>query len=60
MPNEEIPKKELLRLRAIHVQDFVNSNARRGVPVKRSVRLLSGKILFLTQRTIYNDLAKKV
>lgn len=57
MANDEIEKLELMKRRALFVQNFINNNSRKGIPVRRSVKLLSNAILFISQRTVYKDLA---
>ncbi len=51
-PNET----ERLALRASFVAQFINSNSRKGIKVSYSVRQLAYKILFVSEKTVYNDL----
>ena len=53
-----ITKKELMEMRADYVRDYVNSNNKKLIPVAVSLRILSEKVLFVTERTLYGDLAK--
>ena len=51
-------KQELLEARAQFVKQYVENGNKRGIKTSFSVRALSEKVLFVTERTIYDDLAK--
>lgn len=51
-PNEQ----ERLALRSRFVAQFIDSNSKKGIKVSYSVRQLAYKILFVSEKTIYNDL----
>jgi len=53
-------KEELLENRAKFIQDYIKSNSAKGVKISFSVSVLSEKVLFVTERTIYNDLSKSL
>ena len=51
-------KEELLQARAQFVKQYVENGNLKGIRTTFSVRSLSERILFVTERTIYDDLAK--
>jgi hypothetical protein len=55
-----IKKDQLLEKRAKFVKDYIQSNNKKGVKVSHSVSVLSERVLFVTERTIYNDLSKQL
>ena len=51
-------KAELLEARAEFVREYVESGNKKGIRTTFSVKTLSERILFVTERTIYDDLAR--
>jgi hypothetical protein len=49
-------QKERIQARADWVKQFIEDGDKKGVKISFSVNVLSNKILFLSERQIYNDL----
>ena len=51
-------ESERLEARAKFVANFINANSRKGIKVTYSVKQLSTKVLFVSEKTVYNDLRR--
>ena len=55
-----LTKDELLKKRAQFVQDYIQTNNKKGIKVIKSVAVLSENVLFISERQIYKDLKKEM